>query len=156
MSASQQVRLVKIRDRAGPGDVHIAANQNRADRRARYERFRLLVIADRPRAHDRHNTGSGEILGEEPQRIFAESSEDQWSLDWFQEIGIAGDLLIQTSLFTRPRHAARRAILPRHTLCDIRRRSTVHLVNFHHGAAGCNPGAWLFGEYYDEIRDGAD
>ena len=90
MSAGQQMRVVEIGDGASSGDVHVAAHQNCADRRARLQRFRLLVVADRARAHHRNDAGGGEILGEQPQRVLAESAEDQRRLDGLEQVGVAG------------------------------------------------------------------
>ncbi len=43
MAAGQQVLRVHVGDGAGGGDVHVAAHQNRADGRARLQRFGLLA-----------------------------------------------------------------------------------------------------------------
>src|ERR1035438_5609011 len=95
MAARQQVGVVEIRDGASAGDVHIAAYQNCADRRPGNQRFRLLVIANRTRPHDRYNTDRGKILREEPQRVFAEAGEDQRSVDGLQQVCVAWVRLIR-------------------------------------------------------------
>src|ERR1039458_850668 len=96
MAACQQVGVVEIRDGASAGDVHIAAYQNCADRRAWNQRFRLLVVADRTGSHDRYNSDRGKILREEPQRVFAESGEDQRSLDGLQQVCVSWVRLIRS------------------------------------------------------------
>src|SRR5271165_4191192 len=101
MSAGQQARVVKVRDRAGSGDVHVAADQNRADRGTGLKWLGLLVVADRTGAHDWDDARRSEVLGEQPQRIFAESREDQRGFDWLQEVRVAGSLLIQSSIARR-------------------------------------------------------
>src|ERR1035437_8783561 len=96
MPASQQMGVVEISDGASTGDIHVAAYQNCAHRRAWYQRFRLLVVADRTGAHNRNDSGRGKIFREEANRFFAEPGEDQWSLDGLQQVRIAWVLLIRS------------------------------------------------------------
>ena len=70
MSASQQPLGIDIGHAAGGGNVHIAANQDRAHSRARLKRLRLLVVAHRSRAHHGDDSRRGKLSREKLNRLF--------------------------------------------------------------------------------------
>ena len=57
MAASQQVLRVHVGDGASGGNIHVTAHEDGTHRRAGFERFRLLNVAYRSRAGNRHNAG---------------------------------------------------------------------------------------------------
>src|SRR5580658_1993929 len=87
MSASQQALRIDVSHSAGGGDIHVAANQNRADGGTGFERFGLFVSAGGARAHHGDDSGRGELSGEAAHRVFGESIEDQGSVNRFQIVG---------------------------------------------------------------------
>ena len=86
MSASQQPLRIDIGHAAGGGNVHVAADQDRAHGRAGLKRLRLLVVAHRSRTHDRDDSRRGKLSREKLNRLLRESVEHQRSLDRLQVI----------------------------------------------------------------------
>src|ERR1019366_3584658 len=156
MAACQQVGVVEIGDGASAGDVHVAAYQDRADRRAWNQRFRLLVVANRTRPHDRYNTDRSKILGEQPQRVFTESGEDQRSLDGLQQVRVAWVLLIRGGGQAGSRSSGGRWLFAGQASRLFRRRRLVHGIDFQHGAGRSDTGDRLLGKLANTISDGAD
>ena len=72
MSAGQQALRIDVGDGAGGSDIHVAANEDRADGRARLERLRLLHVADGADAHDRNDSGCANCGANMPDGLFAE------------------------------------------------------------------------------------
>src|SRR5260370_17964843 len=86
MSASQQTFRVHISHGAGSLNIHVAADQDRADGRARFQRLWLLLTTHRARAHDGHNSSRAKLSREELNRLFGKSVKYQRSLDRLQVI----------------------------------------------------------------------
>src|SRR3954452_20051012 len=90
MPASQKMLRINVGDGAGRSDIHVAAHEDGAYRRARLDWIRLLGVAGGSDAHDRNNAFGGELRSEPLDCVFGEAAEDQWRVDGFQ---IAGEIL---------------------------------------------------------------
>ena len=87
MSAGQQALRIDVSDRAGGGDIHVAAHKHRADGGTGLEWLGLFLFTDGTGAHDRHDSGRSELRGELPDRFFRKSAEYQRSFDRLQVVG---------------------------------------------------------------------
>src|SRR5215471_13811719 len=89
MAASQKVVSIHVGDGAGGGNVHVSANQNGADGRARLDGFRLPRVGDGTGAHYWNDSRGGELRGKALHRVFGESVEDQGRFDGLKIVGEA-------------------------------------------------------------------
>src|SRR5262245_14884406 len=91
MSAGQQALGIEIGDRAGGSDVHVAANENRANGGARFKGLGLLCITDRTRTHHGNDACRGKLRSEELYSFFAEAVEDEGSFNGLQVVRVGLD-----------------------------------------------------------------
>src|SRR5580700_387541 len=90
MAASQQTVGIHVSDGASSGDIHIPANQDRADGGTGLHGLGLFGVADRTDAHDRHDASGGKLRSKELNRILGESAEHKRS---FYRLEIVGKVL---------------------------------------------------------------
>src|SRR5512146_2464741 len=151
VAAREKMGGVHVGDGASGSNVHVAADEDSADRRTGLDGLRLLGIFGGADAHHRDDARGGELGRETLYCVSSKAGENQWSVDRSQGLIRCRDLRIDAGTaggFRRFGTGSNRR--------RKRRLRRVHLIDFEHFLDRRHTSNGFLRKFPNAVRDGAD